>query len=195
MEKKCTKCGEVKCLEEFGKRATSKDGKQSRCKLCRNAANREYRKSDVGKASMARYLATDKGQEWSSRSREGVRGDRTEYVAEYYQKNKARLSVIQSEWRRSNNGVNSRRLARAKRRSLETDAPSDNWKATEVHHEAGGRCLYCGIEVELHKMHADHFIPLAKGGSNLRENIVCSCASCNLSKAAKLPEDFIGRTL
>jgi len=43
--------------------------------------------------------------------------------------------------------------------------------------------------------HADHYIPLAKGGSNRRENIVCSCASCNLSKNDKLPEDFIGRTL
>ena len=38
MEKKCTKCGEVKSLDEFNNRKDSKDGKQFRCKIC----NKEY---------------------------------------------------------------------------------------------------------------------------------------------------------
>jgi ribosomal protein L32 len=33
--KKCSKCGEVKILDEFSKDAKSKDGKQRRCKSCR----------------------------------------------------------------------------------------------------------------------------------------------------------------
>ena len=34
MEKKCTKCGEVKSLDEFSNDKSKKDGKQSRCKYC-----------------------------------------------------------------------------------------------------------------------------------------------------------------
>ena len=40
MEKKCTKCGVVKSLDEFNNRKDSKDGKQFICKIC----NKEYRK-------------------------------------------------------------------------------------------------------------------------------------------------------
>lgn len=42
--KKCSKCGEVKGLGEFGRNAASKDGKQSRCAACYRSyveANRE----------------------------------------------------------------------------------------------------------------------------------------------------------
>ena len=42
MEKKCTKCGEVKSLDEFSKDKRKKDGKQSRCKSCRKEYNKEY---------------------------------------------------------------------------------------------------------------------------------------------------------
>ena len=35
MEKKCSKCGEVKSFSEFYKRKTSKDGLYSRCKMCK----------------------------------------------------------------------------------------------------------------------------------------------------------------
>ena len=33
--KKCSKCGKVKILDEFSKKSSSKDGKDSRCKSCR----------------------------------------------------------------------------------------------------------------------------------------------------------------
>ena len=40
MEKKCTKCGEFKSLDDFHNLKSSKDGKQFRCKICR----KEYKK-------------------------------------------------------------------------------------------------------------------------------------------------------
>ena len=44
MKKKCTKCGEIKELNEFHKRAKVKDGRQSSCKKCCSEAyrNRKY---------------------------------------------------------------------------------------------------------------------------------------------------------
>ena len=34
MEKKCSKCGEVKSLDDFNNKKRNKDGKQSHCKIC-----------------------------------------------------------------------------------------------------------------------------------------------------------------
>jgi len=40
-EKKCSKCGEVKRLDEFSKDARKKDGKQYQCKACNKAYKQE----------------------------------------------------------------------------------------------------------------------------------------------------------
>jgi 5-methylcytosine-specific restriction endonuclease McrA len=55
-----------------------------------------------------------------------------------------------------------------------------------------GKCWWCGCNVK-DDFHVDHVIPLARGGSNNPENLVISCAPCNLSKGAKLPHEFSGR--
>tara|TARA_R110000868_G_scaffold342963_1_gene603953 strand:- start:315 stop:1043 length:729 start_codon:yes stop_codon:yes gene_type:complete len=50
-------------------------------------------------------------------------------------------------------------------------------------------CFWC--KTELKSMHIDHCLPLSKGGSNYKTNLVASCPSCNMSKRDKMPEDFI----
>lgn len=47
------------------------------------------------------------------------------------------------------------------------------------------RCWWCNRK--LTKYHADHLIPLARGGTNGRENIVASCPACNMKKGSKMP--------
>jgi 5-methylcytosine-specific restriction endonuclease McrA len=48
-----------------------------------------------------------------------------------------------------------------------------------------GLCAYCSKhEWE----HLEHVIPLSKGGTHSPDNVVPSCASCNLSKGSKLIE-------
>lgn len=47
-------------------------------------------------------------------------------------------------------------------------------------------CIYCGGPHE----HDDHAIPLARGGTHERANIVPSCAFCNYSKGTKLLEEW-----
>ena len=44
MEKVCSKCKEVKPLTEFVKRKRNKSGVGSRCNICANKQNQEYRK-------------------------------------------------------------------------------------------------------------------------------------------------------
>jgi 5-methylcytosine-specific restriction endonuclease McrA len=50
----------------------------------------------------------------------------------------------------------------------------------------GYRCQYCGSTRHLT---LDHVVPRSKGGTTSWENIVTSCAPCNVRKGAKLPAE------
>lgn len=56
--------------------------------------------------------------------------------------------------------------------------------------EKGRECVYCGTELG-RSAHLDHIIPLAKGGAHTDDNVQLLCPDCNLSKGAKMPEEFI----
>lgn len=57
-----------------------------------------------------------------------------------------------------------------------------------------GRCLYCDERVGSGKTrlgwHADHFIPVSRGGTNHAYNIVIACIGCNLAKHNKMPWEW-----
>jgi len=53
----------------------------------------------------------------------------------------------------------------------------------EAMRRAGGRCVECGSESELHY---DHIIPFSKGGGSQIENIQVLCQDCNLRKRNKI---------
>lgn len=49
-------------------------------------------------------------------------------------------------------------------------------------------CRYCGAAAPDVVLHVDHVIPEALGGSSTPENLVTSCADCNLGKSS-IPAD------
>ena len=51
----------------------------------------------------------------------------------------------------------------------------------------GWRCVYCGSSGG--RLTLDHVIPRSRGGDSVWENIVTSCAPCNLRKGDRLPEE------
>lgn len=53
-----------------------------------------------------------------------------------------------------------------------------------------GLCFWCGSDIK-DGFHADHYIPLAKGGNNWPSNIVLACQTCNTSRGSKMPEEFL----
>jgi len=65
---------------------------------------------------------------------------------------------------------------------------AQEWLALVARYE--NRCAYCGSPGLLH---ADHRIPVARGGSGLIENILPACASCNLRKHIMTEEEFRAR--
>jgi 5-methylcytosine-specific restriction endonuclease McrA len=52
-------------------------------------------------------------------------------------------------------------------------------------------CVYCGGPYE----HIDHIMPLTLGGMNCIENLTTACARCNMSKGAKLLENWLTDTI
>jgi 5-methylcytosine-specific restriction endonuclease McrA len=51
----------------------------------------------------------------------------------------------------------------------------------------GWRCVYCGTANG--RLTLDHVIPRSRGGESSWENVVTSCAPCNLRKADSLPHE------
>jgi 5-methylcytosine-specific restriction endonuclease McrA len=52
-----------------------------------------------------------------------------------------------------------------------------------------GKCAVCRSALD--KYHVDHIMPLALGGDNTNENLQLLCPTCNLSKSAKHPVEFM----
>ncbi|OFZ56192.1 MAG: hypothetical protein A2428_07645 [Bdellovibrionales bacterium RIFOXYC1_FULL_54_43] len=54
-----------------------------------------------------------------------------------------------------------------------------------------GICHYCGHKFRAHELTMDHIVPLARGGSSVKGNIVPSCKDCNRDKKLDTPVDRI----
>src|SRR5207253_3040004 len=51
----------------------------------------------------------------------------------------------------------------------------------------GWRCVYCGTTAG--RLTLDHVVPRSRGGDSVWENVVTSCAPCNMRKGNRLPEE------
>ena len=55
---------------------------------------------------------------------------------------------------------------------------------------ADGRCHYCGREVGGRRLTLDHVVPLIRGGTSVRGNVVPACKDCNSAKQSLLPWEW-----
>lgn len=51
-------------------------------------------------------------------------------------------------------------------------------------------CAYCGVKLAKHTATIDHIIPLSRGGTDFKWNLVWCCKRCNLSKGSKLLSEW-----
>ena len=56
-----------------------------------------------------------------------------------------------------------------------------------------GKCAACRADLESGRTHMDHIMPLALGGEHAANNLQLLCVTCNCSKSAKHPVDFMRR--
>jgi hypothetical protein len=149
----------------------------------RQGKKRQWAKTDPA-------IAKAKLDDWRAANPDKVRAadlrrlDRVRNDAEL----RAKATDRVRRWRQANPIMEAAR--RDRRRALEVGA-SGQWTREDIRGilKAQGRfCFYC--HCRLTKFQCDHFIPLARGGSNGPENIVLSCGPCNFSKGAKMPWEW-----
>ncbi|MEU8213993.1 HNH endonuclease [Micromonospora sp. NPDC049044] len=103
--------------------------------------------------------------------RESKRGTSRANARRYYHENKEKYAA-----------------AAARRRHLVDVAMDEQDKLLSAEYRKAIKndpCYYCGERKD--EMHMDHYMPLAKGGTDHWWNLVRACANCNLSKGDKLP--------
>lgn len=87
------------------------------------------------------------------------------------------------------------RLSVSMRFSLEFSSTSphltrESWQRRrgQVRNRDASTCRYCGAYTP--KGHADHIIPLSKGGDDSLSNLAWACPTCNNSKGDKSPSEW-----
>lgn len=160
----------------------------------------------------------ESGRRWREANREKVAADKREYGrtpeakayrAAWYAANRERIiEKRRAEYptRRGANIASAKawaeanpekarehfRMARRKRRARAKDAGGTHTAAdlASILKAQGNRCAYCRCSLARAEKHVDHVIPLARGGSNGRENLQYLCRPCNQSKSAKDPIEY-----
>lgn len=59
-----------------------------------------------------------------------------------------------------------------------------------------GLCHYCGVTFPAEELTMDHIVPITRGGTSTRGNLVPACKECNNRKKYLLPlewEEFLQR--
>jgi len=77
------------------------------------------------------------------------------------------------------------RIAREKNRARELRDSA--WWRSRI---ATGECYYCGRKFSPSELTMDHKIPLARGGTSEKINIVPACKECNNKKKYLLPTEW-----
>lgn len=191
----CGCCGQEKpaTLEFFAVHKNGANGVRSICRLCRAAQAAEW------------YAANrDKSAEYGKRYRLVNRERRKQHAAIYYQENKDRRNEYSRKWAAEHperileigrssakRHPEKRKHKLQRRRALKRNADGTHTRADvqAQYDRQHGECYYCHKRVG-DTYHADHVVPLSRGGSDWPDNIVIACPTCNQRKREKLPHEW-----
>jgi len=113
MEKKCTKCGEVKSLDEFYNTKLGKNGKNARCKYCVKLYAKINKEHIKKRQQEYRKINLEKRKEYYKKNKEHIKKRQQEYqqknkekisqhAKEYYKKNKEKILLQKKEYNKKN---------------------------------------------------------------------------------------------
>jgi uncharacterized Zn-finger protein len=209
-EKRCTRCGIFKALDEFPKMANRSDGKGSACRECENKRVSDFHKAHREETNKQVKAWRDKNREhvreldraWTKNNPDAVKEKSKRYRlrhpekfreankrnhAQYYANNKETVTRKIIEYRKNNPQIAS--ATQRKRRAMKAGATVNNFTHAlwvELQEAYDHRCVYCGKRFK-GKLTQDHITPLSRGGSHTVSNIVPACNLCNSKKNAGSP--------
>lgn len=192
-QKACTRCGQVRPLSDFQKRADSQDGHAHWCKACQATYDRQNR--DRKNARHHERYTTDPAyrEKTKARKRERYATDeawRAQYILKakrWQQENKERVNAGARKryptYKLTPQARDNKRKKKYLRRAREKNAGSfteQEWQALCQFYDH--RCLRCGGQFSLEELTRDHVVPLSKRGWNTIDNIQPLCMDCNREK-------------
>lgn len=105
-------------------------------------------------------------------------------AAKYAALNPARVRRYKDKWQQANPLKRREMKHRRRAREYATQIAPINLEA--IYHRDHGICHICHNPVPAARLHYDHVIPLARGGTHTEDNIKVSHARCNLKKGANI---------
>jgi len=131
--------------------------------------------------------ARDAVRRWRARNPELNRERRRKYRRAAYVRNAAKINAEKAAYLASHPEVKRAKdqAYRARRIAAAGSFTGAEWLDLLAH--CGGVCSYCG---EAGRLEADHRLPLSRGGTNLIDNILPACRSCNGRKHKMTEEEF-----
>lgn len=214
--KLCNKCNTTKDITEFRKDKSKKDGLTIYCKECL----KQYENNPITKQNKKEYMKKYQGinKEKLSEQHKKYRNENLdkclelcrsyyknnkekclENKQEYYLKNKETIQEYKKEYRNNmtEEQIQKERLrcrVKGQKRRKVTGNHLSIKIIRQLLEQYKYKCYYCNskiIHTEKNSYHIDHYIPIAKGGTAEISNLVISCPTCNMSKGAKMPHEFM----
>jgi hypothetical protein len=184
--RKCTKCGEIKDIEEFHK-------KQHMCKICKREHDRNYRennKESIRLMKITYYNANKpKINEYRKQQHLNNKEEDNNRSKIYREQNKDVLKLKAKEYEKNPIRKEKKLKYYHNRRTRYNNTPCTltllQWE--KILKSQNNKCAMCGKRFcKSRKPEKDHIIPLSRGGGLTFENVQALCHSCNSSKNASL---------
>jgi len=201
-KKQCSSCPRIlpATAEYFHRDKYTKDGLCSTCKECRTARTTAYNKEhqDERHEYDKKYYAEHKKESQERNARYASIPENLERKREnsrqWYAKDLEKNREYARQYSQTDRGKIASRTNSSNRRALKHKAGGKHTLAElqELYKNQAGKCFYCKevLGTGRASWHADHYIPLSKGGSNDISNIVIACSTCNRKKHNKLPHEW-----
>lgn len=129
-------------------------------------------------------------KEYYRKNREELRTQR----AKHYQDNCEAIRDKARQYHYTERGKIVHRASSHNRRSRKRNATGTHSAEDlrQQYERQKGKCYYCHLNLGKGKnaYHADHVVPLSRGGSNSIDNIVITCSTCNLKKHSRMPSEW-----
>ena len=200
MEKRCTKCGEMKPLDAFYAERRVSDGRMAACRSCMDDYSKSYQLAhpEKGRARQARYGAAHpdrvkaRSAKWKREHPEEFR----KYMAAYWKTHRKEKREYDATYNNAHPEV--KVAGSARRRASKRGARAGCRKAYGIFVRWALTakwipCYWCHKDTRRGARHRDHIIPLSRGGADSVENLCVACPSCNLRKSKKTPFEFAGQ--
>jgi HNH endonuclease len=201
-EKRCTRCGIIKPINEYSQ---MKSGKcESRCKSCMRERSKQWAKENPEKARARDLKWSSENRDkflllkkvWRKSNKEKVKEQKRlwnlahpEYIAshklKWQRQNPEKHKISTLKW--LNNNIGKIREYNHKRRAMKLKnggkITEKEWR--ELKDKYNYTCLCCNRHEPEISLTLDHVKPLYLGGSNIIENAQPLCGTCNSRKGKK----------